>query len=253
MAARARVQFVGPEILCILTLLITATYSPIAIAGPPPLTPAEKKAVDCVTDGSENVPAWIIAQMLDASDRLGNFLDAKMAQPTTSIHQNTATVTGVPCVTVNAILAASAEYRARLCAIDASFGSVENVADDLDLPGDDHCWSVIIYDRKYRTAMQYFTTKRPRGFTKGLHVIGFGYYLGTRTERAASGGSSQLLTIPVFMGSVRAASTAGEGGGYFSNRAFFAVILFLIATYLSVRIYVGRSGRRRASFLNKER
>lgn len=195
------------------------------------LMPTEKSAIDSLSDGREGIPAWVIAQLLDASDRLGN--------------NSTTTLIKPHLVTINQILADSAGFRGRLCVIKSIFASAQNVDADVSLPDQDHCWTVFGFDGEYRMPLQLFTSIQPVGFAKGERIYVIGYYLANRTDRLRLSDTSQPVTVPMFMGIIRSAADSLPQRRGFPIRYFLAVILFLTASYLALRIYITRSGRKR--------
>lgn len=225
-------RFIGIVVFVSITPLSSMAYE-----GPQEdslsLTSAEQNVIDSLTDGSETVPAWVIAQLLDASDRLHPFADEGRFRPG-----------HIPVVSINTILAESARHRGRLCAINVLFISAENVDHALGLPQQDHCWSVIALDDKYATPLQLFTTKRPSGFAKDSPAVVVGYYLASRMDRPMQGDGSQRLTVPVFVGSLILAPAQRQAGGTRFRWFFFGVIVFLVGVYLLVRIYIARSAKR---------
>jgi len=253
-AAGHIILFIGLSASVLVSLFNISAYGAAVAGDPPGLTPTEISTINALPDGGMEMPAWVIVQLLDASDRLHRFVAGRSVTtvPAAGNNRDTLKISGIPSVTINSVLADTVGYRGRLCAIHAIFGSAENVDTDLELDQQDHCWAVILLDRRYLTPLQVFTTNRPGRFKKDSPVVAIGYFLATRTDRPRAGNLSQALTIPVFMGTVVSAAPRMGGSSGFPNWVFFAVLVLLTGAYLLIRIYIARSGGKRPlqRFLN---
>ena len=199
---------------------------------------SEKNVITGLSVCENTIPSWVVAQLLDASDRLGKAFPESSAINADKNQYKLMT----PFITLNTLLADPASHRGQLISIRGLFYSAQRVDAELLLAGQDHCWSVIILDSRYQRPIQVFTTKPPTGFTRGAIVCAVGYYLSNRMDQTETGDILQPVAIPVLMGIIRSNLDGAATGSRFQNRVFFGVILFLTATYLLIRIYIARSG-----------
>jgi hypothetical protein len=217
----------------------TDTYEQVALEETVlALKPSEKNVIDGLSVCENTIPSWVVAQLLDASDRLGKAFPESSDTNTDKYQYKLM----APLMTLNTLLADSASHRGQLISIRGLFYSAQRVNAELLLAGQDHCWSVIILDSRYQRPIQVFTTKPPAGFTRGAIVCAVGYYLSNRMDQIGTEHASQPVAIPVLMGVIRSNLDGAATGSRFQNRFFFGVILFLTATYLLIRIYIARSG-----------
>ncbi|NLX06910.1 MAG: hypothetical protein GXY33_17370 [Phycisphaerae bacterium] len=205
----------------------------------PGLRTAERRAVDLLADGQTEIPAWIVAQMLDASDRLA--IGLSPAGTGDMVLTDEITEILGPAVSLNRIFADAGDFRGRLCLVKGIFGSAENVDHQLHLPEQDHCWSVVLFDDRYRSPFQLFTVRDPQKFRKGVPVFALGYFMACRTDQPADPAGPQVLTVPVFMGVLLGIpSSRGSATPGFPTLVL-ALVCVLTAAYLIVRITTARS------------
>lgn len=202
------------------------------------LTPQDKAYINLLSGTMSAVPAWAIAQLLDLSDRV---CQAASSQP-------------VPkAVYLNELLAAPGQYKLRMVCIKATFVESSEVTRELQLLPPDRCWSVILLDTKYHQPIQVFTTKSPSRFQEGSGIDVVGYYLADRVDRPRRGLSSQVVVIPMFIGSLL--PSEGEKPSpntpliqFISLKSFlalFTVLVFMIVIYFAIKIYVSQVVLRR--------
>jgi hypothetical protein len=212
----------------------------------PSLTLKERTYINNLSQNPSEIPAWLIAQLLDASDRVRRFT-ASQPVPTT--------------VPLNNLLASPGRYKLKIIAIKATFVEFSDVTRELQLPPPDRCWSVILLDSQYHQPIQVFTTQNPSGFQKDPEILAVGYYLASRIDRPKRGASTQVLIIPVLIGSLlplelkRPPSTTpfSPFSGQKKIPALFTTVLLMIIIYFAIKVYMSRrySVQKRFSLRNR--
>ncbi len=230
-------------ILILLTFFSIRSYgqsTQTAILSPPSFGLISKRQEQLILSLSENpktIPAWLIAELLPSSQQLYRFLTSDKNY-----------LTSIKLITLNQLLANSSEYRAKLIAIHAIFGTVKHVSDKLILASPDRCWSVIAFDAKYLHPIQCFTAQYPSGFRKGRQIYIIGYYIANRWDCQEN---NAKILVPVLVGACLPAFSGNYNAKqHKSFKGFLGLIATLILLYLIVRIYIAKTSGKNKSYYN---
>ena len=213
----------------------------------PFLTSQDRTYINSLPNNQPNIPAWLIAQLLDVSDRVHCFATSQPVPNT---------------VLLNNLLASPDQYRTKMVSLKAMFIESSDVTRELQLLPPDQCWSVILLDAEYHQPIQVFTTKDPSRFPRGSEVLAIGYYLANRLDRPKRGSSSQVVVVPMFIGSLlpsggekpRPSTSLIPFSSAKSFLVLFTVLAFMMIMYFSIKIYVSkRFWRQKSSPLNAGR
>jgi len=219
-------------LLTVVTSLVIINYGTTThpAASMPSLTDQEKTYINKLSINQSQIPAWLIAQLLDVSEQL-NKLPAKMLMD-------------LPEVQLNNLLADPGRFQAKMVTIKGYFVQSNDVQSELQLPASDHCWSVIVLDAHYRRPIQCFTIQNPNRFRKSSMVRVVGYYLTNRIDRSKSWMSSESLIIPVIIGAIVPIAEKSVSEPIFQEKKFIfkllAVIIILGLTFLMLRMYIAK-------------
>lgn len=194
---------------------------------PPNLTPQDKSYINSLQDNTDQIPAWLIAQLLHVSNSLAERLQGSDVS--------------LPIVELNELLAHPARYRGKVIAIRTLYAKSSNVKELLQLAPDEQGWSTLLIDVNYHHAIQLFTSQDPSKFQKSQAVYAVGVFLTTRLDRPEKGASTQAISVPVIIGTLLPMGPESPTG---KNKKIFNVlapIILLTVIYIFVKIYTARS------------
>ncbi|MFA5864534.1 MAG: hypothetical protein WC975_07575 [Phycisphaerae bacterium] len=224
------ILFVGIAI----TALSTISYATTSLSNSvqPALMAKEKSYINALSNTQTQIPAWLIAQLLGASDHLRQF---SIPQP------------AWPRVRLNDLLANPDLYKAKLIVVKALFAEATDVRKELQLVPPDRCWSVILLDLDYRKPIQLFTTQEPSVFKKNQLIYATGFFLTNRIDRAKENSFSKPLVVPVLTGIIipvtgeKSFTTAAK-----SNKKGYTLLIpvaILVILYIALKIYLSKESK----------
>jgi hypothetical protein len=220
---------IATHILFIITLLFSICYADSTSKGPITLnlTARDKSYINSLKDNTDQIPAWLLAQLLHISNSLAD----RLQEPNVSL----------PIVELNELLANPACYRGKIIAIRTLYAKSSNVKELLQLAPDEQGWSTLLIDVKYHHAIQLFTSQDPSKFQKSQAVYAIGVFLTTRLDQPEKDASSQAITVPVIVGTLLPMGPELPTGKNNKLFNFLVPIIFLTVIYIFVKIYIARS------------
>jgi len=202
------------------------------------LTEKEEKLIHSLPTNPEQIPAWLIAELLPRSTQLHH-----------AFASNKYNFGSIKIIKLNQLLANPDKYQAKLIAIKALFATVEPVSDKLKLIPPDRCWSVISFDVKYLHPIQSFTSQRPYKFRKGRQIYIIGYYITNRLDRQED---NRNILVPVLIGTVMPADSGlAQKQNRKSFKGFLGLIAILVLIYLIIRIYIAKSSYKKRDYFSR--
>ncbi len=210
------------------------------VTSAPVLDSQEIDYINLLSSNVDQIPAWLIAQLLGPSARLRQFTTSQPAGPEVSL---------------NELLANPDRFRSKVIAVKAEFMESSDVKEELQLLPPDHCWSAIFLDATYHQPIQLFTPEDPSGFKKHSDVLIFGYYLTNRTDRSKSVFSSKSLIIPVVTGIIIPSvtrstrnNTPPEDTILVNVYPLLAAIVLLLVAFFALRYYISKQDKKQGDF-----
>jgi hypothetical protein len=201
------------------------------------LTPQNRSYINSLQDNTDQIPAWLVAQLLHISNSLAD----KLKEPGVSL----------PLVELNELLANPAHYRGKVVAIRTLYAKSSNVNELLQLAPDEQGWSTLLIDVNYHHAIQLFTSQDPSKFQKSQAVYAIGVFLTTRLDQPEKGTSTQSIVVPVIIGTLL---PIGPELPIVKNKKIFnflAPIILLTVIYIFVKIYIARSAKMKLSLQDR--
>lgn len=225
-----------PHLIFITILTITTCCKATSVSNKAPvpslpeLTEKDKNIINSLSTGGE-IPAWVICHLYDKAVNLNKILIS-----------NKIPLNNINLIKLNQLLADSDKYKATLIAIKSIFAKSTLVDKKLQMPPEDHFWSVILFDSEYLHPIQIFTSADPTRFKKGSNLYLFGYYLTNRNDSQVK--FQQNVVIPVFVGTLLEIkpSKLNSGGARLQN--FLISIISLTLIYVLVRIYISKTAKK---------
>jgi hypothetical protein len=233
---RVSLNAVPGVVVCITSLFATGYTSRPADQSPMPrLTHQEKSYIKSISPSSRLLPAWLIAQLLDASDNLYCYLSENSRSIISNSNRFEQT-NFVPFAEINHLLADPSAYQGRLIGIKSTLAKSMDVSSDLQLSPGQHCWTVYLVDSTYRRTLQVFTTQNPNKFTVAQRVYVFGYFLTNRIDEEDNAKKADPMVIPVLVGSIFPIEETDQKKNEDFRNFFltFLVVLTLIYLYLKI-------------------
>jgi len=213
------------------SVVYATSLSPVSTR--PFLTPNETQLINKIANNQSLFPAWVIAGLLDASERIG---EMATNQPVGQV------------VRLTEVLAEPDRFKSKIIVLQGLFRESADVRKDLDLSPPDHCWSVYLLDAMHSKPIQCFTPKDPSRFLKNQRVKAIGIFLGTRLDRPRKGESTERIAIPVLTGVVLPdvpliSGTSPMGTGR-KVPGLVIIVVALLFFYICVRIIVSKMIRK---------
>jgi hypothetical protein len=209
----------------LLTLLLSNSYAIISPGDSlaADLTPQDKSYINSLTNNIDQIPAWLIAQLLHVSNSLADKIKEK----------NTA----LPVIELNDLLADPDHYRGQVVAIKTLYAKSSDVKELLQLAPDEQAWSVLLIDAQYHHALQLFTNQNPSKFQKSQLVYAIGVFLTTRLDRPEKDNGAQSIVVPVIIGTIMPVDVELPPVKNKKIFNFLAPVILLTVIYMLVKIY----------------